>query len=113
MEDLKLILENMTPISPKEKEFELRISNKWYLIDKTKLQKTYSFRTIKERNSFMLQVLEFENEQAHHADITIKSKDVIFVVFTKNINAITDLDKEYAKTVDAIWKDIIYADEQY
>lgn len=95
------------PVSPQEPEVPLIAVNKWTKVDGTLLKKYY-FRTKEMRNQFINDTLEHESEVGHHADITITEDSVSLRLQTKDIEQITELDKEFAKWADMAYKDICY-----
>ncbi len=89
-----------TPIQP---------MNRWFLEDKKRLRKCFLFRTTQQRNLFVYQMLEYENYSNHHAiEMMIGEKTVELLVGTKSMEMLTDLDKEYAKNADILFKDVCY-----
>lgn len=95
------------PVSPQEPEVPLIAVNKWTKVDGTLLKKYY-FRTKEMRNQFIGDVLDHEGEVGHHADITIAEDSVSIRLQTKDIEQITELDKEFAKWADTTYKDVCY-----
>ena len=85
--------------------------NRWILENKRKLRNHLTFNTISQRNVFISQLLQYEAEKVHFAEIEISDLDVKVCIFTKNLESITELDKEYAKFVDVLYKDVMYVPE--
>jgi len=88
-----------TPIIP---------SNKWVKIENS-LNKTYSFMLKKQKNDFIRRLLDREENIGHYAIINITHDDVSLKLSTKDVEKITELDKEYAKWADELYKDIVYS----
>lgn len=99
------------PVSPQQPEVPIVVVNRWTKSDKTLLKKYY-FRTKDMRNAFVKEVLEHEEEVGHHADITISEDSVSLRLQTKNIEEVTELDKEFAKWADSTYRDICYGVEE-
>jgi pterin-4a-carbinolamine dehydratase len=99
------------PVNVSVRELPIMPLNRWQLEDKRKLRKRYSFETISQRNHFMTQLLQYEGEKNHFADLAVTNEYVEVCIYTKNIEAITELDKEYAKFVDILYKDVMYVPE--
>ena len=70
-----------------------------------RLVKKFKFKKRKHLFNFLEDVLEYENETQHHAEITIRYKTVTVKVWTHDLNDITDVDEEYARTLNEIYKD--------
>lgn len=96
------------PILPRESDVPLITSNKWSKKDNS-LVKTYNFRFKDQRNDFVRQILIYEEEVGHHAVITIREDSVSLVLQTRDVDQITELDKEYSKVSDELFKDVVYS----
>ena len=96
------------PILPRESDVPLITSNKWTKNDNS-LVKTYSFRFKDQRNDFVRQILIYEEEVGHHAVINIREDSVTLVLQTRDVEQITELDKEYSKASDELFKDVVYS----
>ena len=70
-----------------------------------RLVKKFKFKKRKHLFNFIEDVLEYENENQHHAEITIRYKTVTVKVWTHDLNDITEADTEYARTLNEIYKD--------
>lgn len=95
------------PVSPKESDVPLMPTNKWVRKDGALLKK-YEFRTNEQRNDFVFAVLEHEGQVGHHADITISENSVRLVLQTKDVEEVTELDKEFSKWADVTFRDVCY-----
>ena len=96
------------PVTPKEPQVPLVVSNKWEK-KKNSLRKTYLFRTEEQKVEFVKDLLDHEQEVGHHASITLQKDTVELFLQTKDIDVVTELDKEYAKYADELYKDIVYS----
>jgi len=96
------------PVMPRESDVPILPSDKWRKIDGS-LVKTYQFRATDLRNDFVRQILSHEEEVQHSALITINEDTVTLSLRTKDIDQITELDKEYARWSDELFKDVIYS----
>lgn len=72
------------------------------------LKKTYRFRTLDMRNRFVRFLLTHEEDVGHSAELTLTEECVCVKVKTKDIDQVTELDKEYARTCDLVYKDVCY-----
>ena len=98
------------PIQPLESGVAIIPMDKWEIVDSPKrLRKAYKFASNELRNQFVLALFEYENEVGHHAIITVGEYKVTLDIYTKDIDQVTELDKEYAKHADVLFKDIVYS----
>ena len=51
------------------------------------------------------ELMNLEEQSGHHAKITIEGTQVTVEVWTHDLKDITGMDKEYARTVNEIYKD--------
>lgn len=96
------------PIMALSNEPPIVVSNKWLKNDNKSLEKTYSFLNTEQRNKFITKLFEYEQDVGHHATLLLKIDSVVVTLSTHNVNSITELDKEYAKFADEVFKDVIY-----
>ena len=96
------------PVSPRASDVPVIPVNKWVKDGKT-LVKTYNFRLQEQRNDFVKQLLDHEVEVGHNADISITEGGVSIRLQTKDIGEVTELDKEYAKWTDELYRDVVYS----
>lgn len=81
-------------------------TQRWSVVGKKRLTKSFVFETIEKRNDFMSQVLKLEAECGHSSEMFLSELEVQMKVWTRSSDSLTDLDKEYARTVDAIFRDL-------
>ena len=81
-------------------------TERWMVIDRKRLTKTFSFESVDKRNTFVSQLLRLEADCGHHAEITITEEGVRLRLWTKTSDSLTDLDKEYARAADAMYRDL-------
>lgn len=96
------------PVDPKAAEAPIIPTDKWQK-DKDFLKKKYQFRLKEFKVEFVRQILDYETEVGHNATITIEEDTVTLVLQTKDIKKITELDKEYARYADELFRDIVYS----
>ena len=70
--------------------------------------KTYEFDKYRDLKDFLDQVMDYQEDVRHHAKITVDHLKIIIEVYTHDVDDITELDQEYAKTSDAIYQDVMY-----
>ena len=101
------------PINVKEIELPVVPMNKWIKEgDPKALVKTYQFRRMSDRNIFVNELLQYEEDVEHNADITLSEDKVKISIYTKDIKQITELDEEYTKFADKLYKDIVIAPDK-
>lgn len=96
------------PVGPKHAEVPIVVVNKWSK-EKDSLVKTYVFQSQDMRNSFVKQVLDHEVEVGHNSVMTVTEDEVTLRLQTKDIKKITELDKEFAKWADELYRDTVYS----
>ena len=98
------------PISPVEGDVAIIPVNKWEKVESpARLRKKFKFLDQKMRNSFVQGLFDYEEKTQHNASIMINEDEVILDVRTKDVDQVTELDKEYAKFADVLFKDIVYS----
>ena len=98
------------PISPLKGDVAIMPVEKWTKVDSPlRLRKTYKFLSSAARNQFVEGLFEYEDRTNHNAMITIDEGQVTLDVRTKDVDQITELDKEYAKFADVLFKDVVYS----
>jgi len=96
------------PVMPRGKDVPVIATDKWKKSENS-LIKTYRFISNELRNDFVRQLLIHEENVGHNATISIQSETVTLALQTKDIEQITELDKEYAKHADELFKDVVYS----
>lgn len=97
------------PIKPVEGDVAIIPVEKWEKVKSpTRLRKTFKFFSQNARNNFVKKLLAYEVETQHNATITIDEGQVTLDIRTRDLDQITELDKEYAKFADLLFKDIVY-----
>lgn len=96
---VKVSEDDRLPINPIER---------WVFEDKKRLRKIFVFKGMEQRNLFLAQLLQYEEYTTHTAEIKIVKNSVELVVWTKDADTVTDLDKTYAKTADELYKDVCF-----
>jgi pterin-4a-carbinolamine dehydratase len=102
------IVENFLPIKAvKPAEIPVFAIEKWKN-ENGLLTKKFIFENLDDRNRFVNSILNYEMSSGHHANITIEKNNVILRLITKDVDKVTELDKEYSSYADTIRKDIAY-----
>lgn len=81
--------------------------NMWEVVSSpNRLKRDFEFQDHRQQKAFLDEILEYQESVQHHAKITIDYRTVIIEVYTHNVNDITELDQEFAKTADQILEDV-------
>jgi pterin-4a-carbinolamine dehydratase len=97
------------PIKPVEGDVAIIPVEKWEkLKSPTRLRKSFKFFSQDARNRFVKKLFEYESDTQHNATITVDEGQVTLDIRTRDLDQITELDKEYAKFADLLFKDIVY-----
>ena len=82
-------------------------SLEWEILDLPKrLARSYKFDNQQKLQEFINELLDYERKTNHSGEISISHGDVLIEVFTKDLNSVTELDYEYAKMADLIYRDV-------
>jgi pterin-4a-carbinolamine dehydratase len=71
-----------------------------------RLIKKFPFDDITSRNWFIKELIEDETQSGHHGNILISGLEITVEVWTHDIDAVTELDLEYASRCDDIFNDV-------
>ncbi len=96
------------PIKVSNPEKLIIAVEKWKVDDSKKLNKKFMFESYDDRNRFIQSLLEYEVQLGHHASFEINELEVKVSLLTKDVEKITELDKEYAKYADTVRRDLVY-----
>lgn len=116
MNDRKLLTEIMRSyVGANEKmpihasEPVVRTGARWELTDEKILRKTYTFSSLEERNAFLYTHLQQDGMHGvRHCRSTVDGMNVKVELGTDG-GLLLDLDKERAKMLDALWRDVVYS----
>ena len=89
------------PIHPKTFDWKL-------LENPERIGKKFEFSDFKTMFSFVLNLMKHQEEVGHHADIYLQHRSVSVEVFTHDVNAVTEIDLEFAKYCDDLFTDVGY-----
>ena len=82
--------------------------SEWEIVDSPKrLSRVFFFTESPTLKAFLGHMLDYENQKLHHAEIKINEMSVEISLFTRDLNAITELDYDYAKFADVIYRDLM------
>ena len=98
------------PVNARHPEIPLVAVERWRKEGHPKaLVKKFTFRRSTDRNLFVVVMMEYEEHVQHHARLTLDEGTVEVKVCTKDIDQITEMDKEYSTYCDAVFKDLVNA----
>lgn len=98
------------PISPRPAEPPVIPVERWMKSGDV-LIKTYRFRRPGDRERFVGVLFCYEREVQHNATMTLTQEEVTVCVQTHGIG-VTELDYEYARFADQVFKDVVYSRDQ-
>jgi pterin-4a-carbinolamine dehydratase len=82
-------------------------TNEWTIAaDPERLIRNFVFEDIEGRNWFLKELLDDETKSGHNGKIIIDGLNTIIEVWTHDIDAVTELDLEYASRCDDIFSDV-------
>lgn len=96
------------PVMPRGRDVPVIAVNCWNKSDNS-LVKTYNFISMELRNDFIRQLLIHEEISGHNAAIAIYEETVMLTLQTRDVKQVTELDKEYARQADELYKDVVYS----
>jgi len=98
------------PIAPLSSGAAIIPVDRWETVESPKrMRKTYKFISNELRNAFVESIFDYEKKVGHNAKITVEEDKVTLDVYTKDVDQITELDREYAEYADVLFKDIVYS----
>jgi len=71
-----------------------------------RLARKFIFEDVETRNWFLKELLEDEAQSGHNGKITIDGMEMLIEVWTHDLDAVTELDVEYAARCDDIFDDV-------
>jgi len=89
----------LVPITPAESEWTTAANPE-------RLARGFKFNDFRKMYDFISELLVYQQKIGHHGKITIDHLDVVIETFTKDVNAVTELDVELAKYCDLLYRDI-------
>lgn len=97
------------PVTVKQAETPVIAVERWKKVGSpATLTKTFHFRRSSDRNLFVTAILQYEEEIQHHSTLQLDEGVVTISLITKDTEQITEIDKEFARYCDVVFKDIVY-----
>lgn len=98
------------PVKPNQNNVPVVAQQRWEIVGEPKrLMKVYPFREVGQRNHFMNELMAHELDVKHNSEVFMTENSVKVTVATKNIDIITELDKEFARYLDELYRDVVYS----
>jgi len=89
-----------------KKQVQSAPSDTWEILESPKrLSRTYTFDVDTRVKEFVNEMIDYHGRYHHAGDIQINQNSVLVEVYTKDLNNLTELDYEYTKAADAIYRD--------
>ena len=70
----------------------------------TRLSRMFKFSEEEKMNAFLIDILEHQSETGHHGRLTVQYPKIKIEVWTHTLNDITEVDFEWANTVNDIYE---------
>jgi pterin-4a-carbinolamine dehydratase len=88
------------PVSP-------ATTSKWVVKERPeRLCRTFEFSNRESCRHFINELMDYEDRSKHHAEIKCRGNIMTIEIYTQDIDTVTELDKDYAKEVDAIYDEM-------
>ena len=78
------------------------------LTDPERLSRTFVFNSFGELSYFLTNLLSYQEETNHHANILISHRQIKIETYTHDINSVTESDLALARFCDEIYDDIFH-----
>lgn len=101
----RVISESALPISPYTCGWEIHQSPE-------RFSKKFTFLTKSSLKNFISECLDYEVQSMHAGQHRINDLTVTVEVYTHDLDRITELDQEYIKNVDFIYRDVLDFDNK-
>lgn len=96
------------PVRPRQPAAPVIAMDRWQELEGS-LYKTYRFRRTEDRADFIVQLLAYEASVHHNAQIKIDEGEVAVKLTTKDLDRVTERDKEYARYADVLFRGLVYS----
>ena len=96
-----LDIKNDLPINPRDGEWHIKQEPERFF-------KVFSFSDRRRLADFINEIINFEDAKNHHGSVSFDHLDVIVEIYTKDLDRVTNQDKEYCRAIDDIFQDCLY-----
>lgn len=99
----------ITPTEKSGEEFSapIRTAERWIQAQGGSLFKRFVFQNNYERNRFVRELLDIEEEMGVHATIKVVDCQAMLALMAEGIGMITQREREFGNVVDFMYKDVI------
>ena len=73
-----------------------------------RLIRRFSFESFDSLKFFLSELLGYQEEKMHHADITVSNREVTVSTYTHDVEQVTELDLSLARFCDEIYEDVVF-----
>lgn len=95
-----------TPLNEQALPVRTKEGIDWELLSSpNRYRKKFKFKKRQQLLNFIADLMQYEDEVQHHAEIMIRYKTVTLTVWTHTLDDITDMDREYVRMTNEIYKD--------
>ena len=99
--NLQTISSISVPIQPDTSEWQV-------LENPERLSRKFLFDNIRKLKIFLSDLIDYQEENHHHAEITILHDGVVVETYTHDLELVTDLDKELSRFADELYDELNY-----
>jgi pterin-4a-carbinolamine dehydratase len=96
------------PVIVRGQELPVFPTNRWRNCG-SYITKRYEFRRLSDKQRFVEIVMKYERKVQHFSQMNIDRESVTLKLSTQTVDKPTEIDKEFAKFVDGVFKDITYS----
>ena len=93
---------------PTELPIEARESIWLTMSDPERLVREFDFSDFESFYYFLSELLRYQEEKGHHADISISHRKIQVSTYTRDVDGVTELDIDLANFCDEIYNDIYH-----
>ena len=91
---------NSVPVQPQQRD-------DWEVVaSPNRLNKTYEFENSSTLKAFLLEMLDYQDSVSHHGKFIVDYLKVTVEVYTHDVEDVTELDLEWSKMADNIYRDV-------
>ena len=73
-----------------------------------RLVRRFLFENFDSLMFFLNELLGYQEEKMHHADITVSNREISISAYTHDVDQVTDLDLSLAEFCDEIYEDVLF-----
>lgn len=94
---------DVMPIKPTVRRWALRTDSDQ---GPRRIIRTYEFDNYHALCVFVVNIMQYQDEEQHHAKVTIEDLCVTVELYTHDFGDVTELDTDMAKTFDALFEEV-------